>query len=182
MSAPNSLGRAALLLACMPLGLLHAEETSITSPELEPVTSLLTHKLSNRIVVRRQFDARPELFCSPSLLNQVVMNIVGNAADAIEDQGAITIATRESDGQYVIEIADTGPGVPEDIRENIFDPFVTTKPSGTGLGLALVAKIVGDHGGVIECESQPGHTAFRVLMPAWTEAMDKITTSPRSTD
>ena len=66
-------------------------------------------------------------------------------------------------------VEDNGEGVPDDIREHIFDPFVTTKPSGSGLGLALVAKIVGDHGGVIECESQPGHTVFRILMPAWRE-------------
>ena len=65
-------------------------------------------------------------------------------------------------------IRDNGPGVPEDLMPHLFDPFVTTKPTGSGLGLALVAKIIGDHGGIIECESQPRHTVFRVLMPMFT--------------
>ena len=60
---------------------------------------------------------------------------------------------------------DNGPGVPEELMPHLFDPFVTTKPNGSGLGLALVAKIIGDHGGIIECESQPRRTMFRVLMP-----------------
>jgi two-component system nitrogen regulation sensor histidine kinase GlnL len=63
-------------------------------------------------------------------------------------------------------VIDNGPGVPEDLLPYIFDPFVTSKTHGTGLGLALVAKIIGDHGGVIECESQPRRTAFRILLPA----------------
>jgi two-component system nitrogen regulation sensor histidine kinase GlnL len=62
-------------------------------------------------------------------------------------------------------IKDNGPGVPDELMPHLFDPFVTTKATGSGLGLALAAKIIGDHGGIIECESQPRHTVFRVLMP-----------------
>jgi len=69
-----------------------------------------------------------------------------------------------------IRVRDNGTGIAPEIRDKLFQPFVTTKPTGSGLGLALVAKIVGDHGGIIECESQPRHTVFRVLMPMFTAA------------
>jgi two-component system nitrogen regulation sensor histidine kinase GlnL len=75
-------------------------------------------------------------------------------------------------------VKDNGPGVPDDLMPHLFDPFVTTKPTGSGLGLALVSKIVGDHGGVIECESQQRRTTFRVLMPVYSGANGASDPSP----
>ncbi|MFN3499933.1 MAG: ATP-binding protein, partial [Pannonibacter indicus] len=66
-------------------------------------------------------------------------------------------------------VKDNGPGVPEDLMPHIFEPFITTKTNGSGLGLALVAKMISDHGGFIECDSAPRRTVFRILMPAFTE-------------
>ncbi len=120
-------------------------------------------------------------------LVQAILNLVKNAAEAIGPEcgdGQITLATAFRPGIRLtlpnsnarvslpleITIADNGPGVPEEIRAYLFDPFVTTKPKGTGLGLAMVAKIVGDHGGVIECETDQRRTAFRILMPMHSES------------
>jgi two-component system nitrogen regulation sensor histidine kinase GlnL len=113
-------------------------------------------------------------------LIQVFLNLVRNAADALpQNGGEITLTTSYRPGVHFgtgtsgdrvslpleVTVRDNGIGVPGDLMPYIFDPFVTTKARGTGLGLALVAKIVGDHGGVIECDSTPGRTIFRVLLP-----------------
>ncbi len=115
------------------------ERGLVNVPEaIETVLALIQHKLGTRIAVRRDFLGRAEIHCTPALLNQVVMNILGNAADAIPGDGTITIATASDEDTDTIRISDTGPGIPEELREKIFEPFFTTKPvgSGTGLGLA----------------------------------------------
>src|SRR5581483_10246929 len=126
----------------------------------------------------------PPVLANRDQFIQVFLNLVKNAAESIGDQqdGQIELTTAFRPGVRLqmpgsktrvslpLEfcVRDNGAGVPADLFPHLFDPFVTTKPTGTGLGLALVAKIVGDHGGIIECESQPRHTVFRVLMPMFT--------------
>jgi two-component system, NtrC family, nitrogen regulation sensor histidine kinase GlnL len=117
-------------------------------------------------------------------LIQVFLNLVRNAFDALpETGGEITLTTGYRPGvrfgaavagerlslPLEVTVRDNGSGVPGDLMPYIFDPFVTTKTHGTGLGLALVAKIIGDHGGVIECESVPRRTVFRILLPKAAE-------------
>ena len=113
-------------------------------------------------------------------LVQVFLNLIKNAAEAVpEENGEIVISTAyrhgvrlavRSTGEKValplmVSIQDNGSGIPEDLGQHLFDPFVTTKAGGHGLGLALVAKIVDEHGGVIEFESEPRRTVFRVMLP-----------------
>jgi two-component system NtrC family sensor kinase len=146
-----------------------AGSQEVDVPEaISTVLVLLTHKLSDRIVVERHFAAPRILRCSPALLNQVVMNIIGNAADAIEGSGRVRVATRTEGEDYVIEVSDTGPGVPEAIRARIFEPFFTTKPvgSGTGLGLSIAYAVVEAHHGGIAVDDAPGGGArFTIRVP-----------------
>ena len=109
-------------------------------------------------------------------LVQVLLNLIKNASEAVGGMGEITLTTAYQQGvrlavpgsnarvdlPLVVAVRDNGPGISDDIRPHLFDPFVTSKPSGSGLGLALVAKIVADHGGLIEVDSRPGRTEFRL--------------------
>ncbi|HVQ97764.1 MAG TPA: ATP-binding protein, partial [Mycobacterium sp.] len=142
-------------------------------------------KDSKAITVIKDFDrSLPEIPCYPGDLNQVWTNIIDNAIAAMrEDGGTLTLRTaRDGDKLVRVEICDTGPGIPEDIREHVFEPFFTTKPfgEGTGLGLDLAWNIVvKKHHGDLRVESTPGDTRFIVLLPlevppALNEADDAV--------
>ncbi|WP_259286372.1 sensor histidine kinase [Acetobacter pasteurianus] len=154
------------------------------------VLTLLAPKLGQDIEVTCKLEAPPELVCQAALVNQVVMNIVSNAADAILDKRRETIQNSEpmlshadrilitsfleqaengKGEEYVIQISDTGPGVPKELQERVFEPFFTTKPvgSGTGLGLATAYGVVQAHGGnvVVTNASTLGGACFTLRVP-----------------
>jgi two-component system nitrogen regulation sensor histidine kinase GlnL len=150
------------------------------------VKQLAATGFARNIRIVEEYDpSLPPVLGDKDQLIQVFLNLVKNAAEAIGgSEGEIVLTTAYRPGVRLsmpgsrdrvslpleICVIDDGAGVPDDLMEHLFDPFVTTKSSGTGLGLALVAKIIGDHGGIIECESLPRKTIFRVLLPMHTGA------------
>jgi two-component system nitrogen regulation sensor histidine kinase GlnL len=149
---------------------------------LDRVKLLAKSGIARNIAFSEDYDpSLPPVFGNRDQLIQVFLNLVKNAAEALErtPKGEIKLSTAFRPGIRIavqgvserislpleIVVEDNGPGVPPELLPNLFDPFVTTKANGSGLGLALVAKIVGDHGGVIDSDSRPGRTRFRVLLP-----------------
>jgi two-component system nitrogen regulation sensor histidine kinase GlnL len=155
---------------------------------LERVRRLAENGFARHVQFIESYDpSLPAVYGNRDLLIQAILNLVKNAAEAVPKEGGeITLSTRYQQGVRLaipgsnsrvdlplsVMIQDNGPGIPEDIQPHLFDPFVSTKAGGSGLGLALVAKIIDDHGGVIEFDSQPRRTLFRVMLPMAPRAAD----------
>jgi signal transduction histidine kinase len=136
--------------------------------EIESSLTLLNHDLKDRVTVERRFGALPAVECIRSQIDQVFLNLLVNAGQAITGPGRVTIETRVDGDHAVVTIADTGPGIPPDVIGRIFDPFFTTKPvgEGTGLGLSISYEIVKRHGGELSAESPAsGGAVFTLRIP-----------------
>ena len=136
---------------------------------IESTLVMLGHKLRTGVAVVRDYGADlPRIEANPGELNQVWTNLIDNAIDAMEGQGTLRVTTRVDGHDVVVEIADTGPGMPADVQARAFEPFYTTKDvgKGTGLGLDISRRIVVErHDGEITIDVQPGGTVLCVRLP-----------------
>jgi two-component system NtrC family sensor kinase len=136
---------------------------------IDVAVRLLEPRWRGRIAIEREYAALPAVHCDPGQMNQVFMNVLANACDAIADRGTIRVRTAAHDGRVTIEVEDDGCGIPAERLPHLFDPFFTTKDvgEGTGLGLAIVHGIVTAHGGEIGVTSDVGSgTTVRIVVPA----------------
>ena len=141
---------------------------------LKSTIMMLKHKItaSGKItLVKELAEGLPKVPAYPAELNQVWTNLIDNAVQAMPDGGTLTIRTALEPDDVLIEIGDTGTGIPKDLQERIFEPFFTTKPvgEGTGLGLDISYRVIAQrHGGDLRVESVPGNTRFQVRLPLVT--------------
>jgi len=137
----------------------------VVEESLEALTAALT---LHDVRITKDLGAVPEVPADPAQMKQVFLNILTNACEAMREGGELHIRSRLGDGPgaVAIEFSDTGPGIPTDVLPKIFDPFVTTKDKGTGLGLAVAYELVSRHGGKLEVRSAPGEgTCMTVVLP-----------------
>ncbi len=125
---------------------------------IQSVLTIVEHRCLGRIDILAEFGEPDLVDCYPSLINQAVMNLVANAMDAIHESGTIWLTTARDVGDFVITVADSGHGIPADLRDRVREPFFTTKPigEGTGLGLSITHSIVHKHGGTLDLAPRPG--------------------------
>jgi len=127
----------------------------------------LTSQLFKSVALREELDYKGPLDCAAPLLTQVLSNLLENGAHAAGSGGWVKLSSRQSGERLVLEVSDSGAGVPQALRERIFEPFFTTKPpgSGTGLGLTMARQIVERHGGILDVREAPGGTLFHIEVP-----------------
>ena len=147
----------------------HSDEMTKASltRSLDTVLTLYHNQLKHAIEVTKQYDAVPDILCYPDELNQVWTNLVQNAIQAMQGKGTLHIEVRQQTSAVLVEITDSGSGIPADIQTRIFEPFFTTKSAGegTGLGLDICQSIIKKHDGRIELDSKPGKTTFSIALP-----------------
>ena len=142
---------------------------------LESTLNVVSNEIKYKAEVVREYGSLPKVECRPSQINQVFMNLLVNAAQAIDQKGRITLKSGCVDDKVWVSVSDTGSGIPPEIVARIFDPFFTTKAvgKGTGLGLSVSYGIIEKHGGKIEVASQPGQgSTFTVWLPARQPRVD----------
>ena len=135
---------------------------------LESSLMILNPELKHRIKVEKNYQVKQKIECNPGQINQVFLNILSNAAQAIQDEGTISIATLNDQTNIYIKIRDSGSGISNKILDKIFDPFFTTKDvgKGTGLGLSISYSIIKNHNGRIEVDTSAGKgTTFIIVLP-----------------
>lgn len=132
---------------------------------LDSVLTILGHRLNGQIEVETRLSPPEVVECFPALLNQVLLNLVGNAIDAMEGTGTISITAGGEGADYVISVHDSGPGIPLELRERVLEPFFTTKPvgEGTGLGLTIAYSIIQKHGGSLTLDNAPAGGAVATI-------------------